>query len=148
MPLRTQLLARRSRLLRLGAERATFAAMSGTTGDQSGVHGDSSKKERKCYVSDLDGKTAPAFAIALRNLFPLHTPRAQLSAFFQERTSADTVRHWRSGRRNPPPWAREMVRQYLEAQLQLVDATRVSVMGARGPENLRKMRAARLERRA
>lgn len=112
------------------------------------AHSDSSKKEQNCYVSAFDEKTATPFALALSRLFPPGFNQKTLEAFFQYRTSAATIRNWRIGRRNPPVWAAQLVDQELDRLKQLVSAARIAEPGARGPENLRKMRAARLERRA
>ena len=57
-----------------------------------------------------ENRRTTAFDRALRALIPLGT-QAEILALFHGRAAWSAIRHWRAGRRGPPQWAIDCLRQ-------------------------------------
>ena len=77
--------------------------------------------------------------------------RKGVVAIFGGRASWDTIAHWRSGRRDPPDWAREVIADYLRgraaAMLEAADALN-EVARRREGRTVAATRARKAKRRA
>lgn len=63
----------------------------------------------------------PPFEQALRTIFPAVNRRAIL-AFFNNRVTWGAIRHWRMGRVEPPQWARNLVKEKIDAEVAHIES--------------------------
>jgi hypothetical protein len=65
------------------------------------------------YATPFERAAQAALPWTLRTFPGLHKG---LVAIFADRVDYQTIAHWRSGRREPPDWAREVVADYLRSR--------------------------------